>query len=238
MRIEREDRLMTWTLDRPEASNGIDEATMTAMASALDELEAAGSEVECLLIAGAGSLFSTGLDGDLLEACFRDRAEFDAVIQRTSDLLDRIEALPIVTIACVEGACRLGGLELALACDLIVVAADAELSDGHLAYDAMPGAGGTNRLPQRLGYNAALLLILTSPVLSGREAVERGLAEALAPPRGALRRGREIAAAVTRRDPALMRDIKQSLRAARPAVADRSYLAAFRRSVIDRLVPE
>ena len=237
MRVERKDRLMTWTLDRPGQANGIDEKTLADMEGALDILEAQRSDIGCLQIVVDRNVFSTGLDGDLLEVCFRDRVKFAAVAGRLRSVLDRIEALPFVTIACVDGQCRLGGLELALACDLIVAGADARIRDGHLAYDAMPGAGGTNRLPARLGYSGALRFLLVGPTLGAREAVDCGLVDEVAPAGEARHRGAEIAAAVTQRDPSLVQDIKTSLRAASPIVTNQSYTKAFQR-VVDRLVAE
>ena len=148
MRVDSDDRTMTWTLDRPSHSNGLDEPTMAQMEMALDTLEAPDCGIACLCVAGHATVFSTGLDGDLLDVCFNDRDRFAAVVQRSRDLFDRIEALPIVTIACIDGECRLGGVELAISCDLIVAGSDAKISDGHLAYEAMPGGGGTKRLPR------------------------------------------------------------------------------------------
>ena len=91
MRVERKDRLMTWTLDRPGQANGIDEKTLADMEGALDILEAQRSDIGCLQIVGDRNVFSTGLDGDLLEVCFRDRVKFAAVAGRLRSVLDRID---------------------------------------------------------------------------------------------------------------------------------------------------
>ena len=235
MHADIDDRLMTWTLDRPEQSNGLDEATMDDMTSALDRLEEADNGIVCLLIEGAQTVFSTGLDQDLLEACFNDRERFAAVVERSRLIFDRIETLPMVTIACVDGECRLGGIELALCCDLIVAGKEARFCDGHLAYEALPGGGGTKRLPQRLGYSAALRFILESPILDASQAAQWGLVDEVTGAGKARQRGAEIAALLRTHEPSLIYDIKASLRAASPVREDRSYRQAFRRSVIDRL---
>ncbi|SLN69977.1 2,3-dehydroadipyl-CoA hydratase [Roseovarius albus] len=237
MRVERKDHLMTWTLDRPKQSNGLDEATMAEMDAALSTLEDRAANLSCLLIRGDETVFSTGLDAGLLEICFADRAMFTATVHRMGKLQDRIAMLPQVTIACVDGDCRLGGLELALACDLIVAGTGAKITDGHLEYDAMPGGGATKRLPLRLGYSGALRFLLESPLLNGQEARAIGLVDDVAPGL-AHDRGTEIAGIVTERDPELIRSIKASLRAASPVPTDQSFLQEFQHSVIDRLIPE
>ncbi len=237
MRIAAAEHSTTWTFDRPEKTNGFDEATIAMMEDGLNILDGKRDHMACLCICGHQDVFSTGLDDALLETCFQDRDRFAAVVERHRRVVDRLEALPFVTIACVDGTCRLGGLELALACDLIIVGTEARIRDGHLAYDAMPGAGGTNRLPARLGYHGALHLILASPELTGQEALDRGLADELSPAGQAHVRGTQLASALSGHAPSLIRDIKASLRAARPAVADRFYAQAFQRSVIDRLIP-
>lgn len=229
-------RLMIWALDRPEHSNGFDESTMAEMDVAIGKLEEGATDLSCLLIRGDETVFSTGLDAELLEICFQDRAKFTDIVRRMGGLLDRLAALPMVTIACVDGDCRLGGLELALACDLIIAGPNARITDGHLAFDAMPGGGATKRLPLRLGYSGALHFLLESPVLDGREALDIGLVDKVAA-NNANELGSEIAHIVTERDPVLMRSIKASLRAACPAPDDRSFFQAFQCSVIDRLIP-
>ncbi|WP_372577690.1 enoyl-CoA hydratase/isomerase family protein [Ruegeria hyattellae] len=228
---------MIWTLDRPEQANGIDAATMADMEVALTTLEAPDAQISCLMVCGHESVFSTGLDAEMLEHCFKDRATFTAAVRRMGLVLDRLAALRQVTIACVDGECRLGGLELALACDLIVAGAGAMITDGHLAYDAMPGGGATKRLPARLGYGGALQFLLESPVLNADEALAIGLVDVVGE-RLAAERGAQIAGIVTERDSGLMRDLKASLRAASPPPADQSFLDAFQRSVIERLIPE
>ncbi len=237
MKIDGNARIATWTFDRPARGNGLDEATLAAMEAALDGLERDDGTVTCLLVAGAPAVFSTGLDQGLLGSCFADARAFAAVIERLNVILDRLEGLPLITVACVEGACRLGGLELALACDLIIAGADARLEDGHLAYDAMPGGGATRRLPGRLGYAGALRFILFGTAFDAAAALDHGLVDEAVATGGALARGEAIAGALAALHPAVVRGVKASLRAARPAARDRTETREFKRSVIDRLIP-
>ncbi|MES0882142.1 enoyl-CoA hydratase/isomerase family protein [Roseibium sp. SCP14] len=238
MIVTAQERFMVWEFDRPGADNGVDEATMSAMEVALEQLETRPDDLGCLVIRGSKRVFSTGLDAAMLEVCFKDRAKFSGAIYRMSEILERIAALPQISIACVDGDCRLGGVELALACDLILASDSARFTDGHLSFDAMPGGGATKRLPSRLGYGRTLLFLLESPVLSASEAFTAGLIDEVVEAGFAFERGAALARTITRRDIALVQDIKASVRSAAPAPSDKSFLRAFQRSVIDRLVAD
>ena len=159
-------------------------------------------------------------------------------MDRLNAVLDRVEALPFLSVACVEGICRLGGLELALACDVIVAGEGAVISDGHLDYDAMPGGGETRRLPARVGYSGALRFILQKEILGATEAHQRGLVDEAVPSGQAPARGRALAETLSALHPSLMHGIKSSLRAAAPRVMTRTETEAFQHTVIDRLVPD
>ena len=239
MQVTYRNRVVIWELNRPEQDNGLDITTIRSMELSLTDLERESEQqATCLLIVGHPEVFSTGLDSDLLETCFADAVIFREVVNRINSVLDKLEALPLVSIACVEGICKLGGLELALACDLIVVGENATMSDGHLAYDAMPGGGATRRLPARLGYSGALLFILGQETLSGTEAAKRRLVDEVVPTGQALIRGREMAVSLAAVHPSVVHAIKLCLRAASPRVMTRIETEEFQRTVINRLVTD
>lgn len=229
--VTRNDRVVTWQLNRQESDNGLDIATFEEMELSLTEIEHDAEQLVCLLVVGQPTVFSTGLDGELLTTCFGDAVVFRAVIERLNQVLDRLEALPLVSIACLEGVCRLGGLELALACDLIVAGEGAQISDGHVIYDAMPGGGATRRLPARLGYSGALRFILQNESLSATDAVGCGLVDEAVPTGQAPMRGQVIASQIAGLHPTVVHGIKSSLRAMARTETDE-----FQRVVIDRLV--
>ncbi|MEM0967300.1 MAG: enoyl-CoA hydratase/isomerase family protein [Verrucomicrobiota bacterium] len=237
MQVTQQNQTITWKLNRPEHENGLDIATIESMERSLTELEReADPQVVCLLVVGQPTIFSTGLDRDLLENCFSDATLFHNVVQRVNHLLNRLEILPLVSIACVEGTCRLGGLELALACDWIIAGESATFSDGHLAYDAMPGGGATRRLPARLGYPCALRFILQKETLNAADAAKRGLVDEAVPSGDALSRANEIATSLATAHPSVIHGIKSSLRAAVPQVSEVTESENFQRAVINRLV--
>ena len=236
MNVTRNHRVVTWELNRPEQDNGLDIGTLQAMESSLTELERDAKQLACLLVLGQPAVFSTGLDGEILKTCFGDAEIFREVVERLNAVLDRLETLPFVSVACVEGVCRLGGFELALACDMIIAGEGAVISDGHLDYDAMPGGGETRRLPARIGYSGALRFILQKEKLGATESYKRGLVDEAVPNGQAPLRGRALATTLSALHPSVVHGIKSSLRAAAPRVMARTETEAFQKAVIDRLV--
>lgn len=236
MLVTTENRLMHWSLNRPEHENGLDDATMSDMERALDTLDTPASDVCALLITAAPAVFSTGLDQDLLATCFADAARFSDVVVRSRAIIQRIHSLPCLTLACVEGLCKLGGLELATACDLVIAGAGTQISDGHLAYAALPGAGGTKWLTARLGYAGALRFILEAGPLGAEEAARRRLVDQVVPAGTAATQGHKIALRAAALDPELIRGLKASLQAGHDE-NDTSYAEVFQRLVIDKIPP-
>jgi enoyl-CoA hydratase len=96
---------------------------------------------------------------------------------RGQALTRRIERLPLPVIAAVHGACFGGGLELALACDLLVASDDAQFGQPEINLGVMPGWGGTRRLPRRIGATRARRWILTGRPASAAEAEAAGLVD-------------------------------------------------------------
>ncbi|TMK22549.1 MAG: enoyl-CoA hydratase/isomerase family protein [Actinobacteria bacterium] len=172
---EVRDRVGYATLNRPEALNALDEATLGELAALLPRV-AADPAVKALVFAGAGRAFSVGLDIDLLRKAFDDTSYFRDVLERLKRLLLDVEALPVPVIAAVNGLTRAGGLELALACDFVLIADEARIGDTHLAYGILPGGGASQRLPRAIGRQDARELILTGRWITGSEAAAIGLA--------------------------------------------------------------
>lgn len=104
------------------------------------------------------------------------------------DAWDRVNALlgelPQLTVAAVNGQAWGGGCETALACDLILLSEAGHLRLLEVSKGVIPGAGGTQRLPRRVGLPRALQMLLTTRILRGQEAVDWGLADALLPAEG------------------------------------------------------
>ena len=100
-----------------------------------------------------------------------------ATVRRFHDVYDRLEALPVVTIAEIEGHALGGGLELALACDIRIASHEAKLGLPETKVGLLPGAGGTQRLTRLCGEGIAARIILSGDVVGGHEAERIGLVQ-------------------------------------------------------------
>lgn len=181
VRVDVADRIATVLVDRADALNAIDEDVLGGLEAAL-EVVAARDDVRGVLLRTAGDrAFCVGLDLDLLGRAFDDHDYFGDVVTRFRDVLLGIEALPVPVVAVVDGLARAGGFELLLACDLVVVTADARIGDTHVAFGLLPGGGAAVRATRRLGHQRAAELLLTDRWLVGAEAVAAGLAVESAP---------------------------------------------------------
>lgn len=168
----------TITLNRPPV-NALDEAMLTLLDRALTEVEGLPS-VKVLLFVAEGKCFCAGADIDMLRHWTegeRGQLEWDSFTSRLQETFNRIANLQIPTISAIHGAATGGGLELALATDLRVVANEASIGLPEIRLGVVPGAGGTQRLTQLVGRNVALRMLLRGEIIKGDAATQLGLAE-------------------------------------------------------------
>jgi enoyl-CoA hydratase/carnithine racemase len=155
--------------------------------SSLDDLNdvvarvQADQSLRALVIRGQGEVFCTGLEPALIASAFADLEYFEHVLTRIAATCLSLEALEVPVIAAVNGRATAAGLELALACDMIVAADEAQLGDAQLGSGMIPGGGSTVRLPRAVGVQHARELIYSGRVVGGREAAALGLALRSAP---------------------------------------------------------
>lgn len=173
--LESENSVATIRLNRPDALNALNLDLLHEFSSAVSEVEADQS-VKVLVIRGQGRAFCAGADLLLFDSLFDDLAQLNPYIELLNRCFLQLEGLPVPTIALVQGFALAGGLELVLACDMVLVAEDAQMGDQHANFGLMPGGGSTQRLPRRVGMQRAMELLTTGRWLSGTEAVEWGLA--------------------------------------------------------------
>ncbi len=190
------------TLCRPPV-NAIDDAWVERLNRVLDDVEADG-RVRVLWIRSGQRVFCAGADLAFMRRCFatdEGRRAMIALTRRMQQAYARIERSPLVSIAEIGGAALGGGFELALACDMRVVADEARIGLPEARLGLLPAAGGTQRLTRICGDSTARRLILGAEVVQGSEAVALGLAQWHAP----AAQLREMAGAVARRIAALPR---------------------------------
>jgi enoyl-CoA hydratase len=191
---ERRDGVLLITLNRPEARNAVNTALAEGIAGALDELDADG-DLSVGVLTGAGKGFSAGMDLKAFvageKAWVGDRG-FAGIVQRSA-------RKPL--IAAVEGFAMAGGLEIALACDLIVASREARLGVPEVKRSLVAAGGALRRLPQRLPLGVAMELALTGDPISAERGYELGLVNRVTEPGGAVDAALELAAAIARNAP-------------------------------------
>ncbi len=186
---ERRDGVMLITLNRPEVRNAVNGALAAGIAAALDELDA-DSGLRAGVLAGAGRGFSAGMDLRAFvagESPYVEGRGFAGIVQRGPDK-------PL--IAAIEGFAVAGGLEIALACDLIVAARDARIAIPEVKRSLVAAGGALLRLPRRMPYHVAMEMALTGDAISAQRAAELGIVNRLAEVGGAVEMALDLAAQI------------------------------------------
>jgi enoyl-CoA hydratase len=166
----------TITMSRPEALNALTPGLLDELAGALD---AAGADdaVRVIVLTGEGRAFSAGVDLTVLGGRSLQHGMVGDVLDIPGRaVIERITTVPKVVIARVNGFCFTGALELALACDLIVVDEKARLGDTHAKWGLRPTWGMSQRLIRLIGPARARDLSYTARTFTGAEAAAWGLA--------------------------------------------------------------
>jgi enoyl-CoA hydratase/crotonobetainyl-CoA hydratase len=193
--VDVADSVMVITINRPERRNAVDLPTAEALSDALDRFDDT-PDVRIAILTGSGGNFSAGMD---LKA-FAATGQRPITDRRGGlGMVGRPPAKPI--IAAVVGVVLGGGLELALACDLIVAADDAVLGFPEVLRGQVAAAGGALRLVERLPYHVALEMLLTGEPMSSARAAALGLVNRLAPQGSVLSTAQELARLITRGAP-------------------------------------
>ncbi len=190
---ERRDRVLLITLNRPDARNAVNLAMAEAMNAALDELDST-DELSVGVIAGEGKGFSSGMDLKAFATGERPWADrgFAGIVQKPAEK-------PL--IAAIEGFAVAGGLEIALACDLIVAAEGTKLGIPETKRGLVAAGGALRQLPRRLPAAIAMELALTGETITAERGAELGLVNRLAEPGKALDVALELAAEVAANAP-------------------------------------
>lgn len=199
--VDVRERIATLTLNRPQARNALNLALRRAIRDTVGAVDAR-DDVEVIILTGAGSAFCAGLD--LHELSRDDDGGAPTLVAGPSEMRFFAETEKPV-IAAVNGPAVTGGLELVLQCDLIVASERATFGDTHARVGVLPGGGLTVRLPEAIGYRAALAMSLSGNFLTAERAYQLGLAYAVVPPDALLDAAQSLARDITGADPSTMR---------------------------------
>jgi enoyl-CoA hydratase len=202
--IERRGRILVMTLNRPDQRNAVNAALAAGLAAGLDQLDA-DDGLSIGVITGAGPGFCAGMDLKAFVA-----GESPHVAGRGFAGIAEHSALKPL-IAAVEGFAVAGGLEVALACDLIVAARGARLGIPEVKRGLVAAAGGLLRLPRGLPRNMAMEMALTGDPILAERAAQLGLVNRLADPGEALATALELAEEIAQNGPLALAASKRIL---------------------------
>lgn len=211
VRAEDRDDVRILTVARPEKLNALNAAVLDDLAAAIDAAEN-DSGLRCVILTGAGEkAFIAGADiGELARLSPLEGREH---ARRGQALLDRISALPMPTIAAINGFAYGGGLELAMACTLRVASENARMGLPETSLGILPGYGGTQRLARLVGPARAMELVLTAEKgLTAVEAERIGLVNRVVPAGQALAGALEIARKIAGNGPVACRYAMEAIR--------------------------
>lgn len=173
-----EDRVAVLTINKPPA-NALSSALIQELSSIFDELKH-DENVRAVVLKGEGRFFSAG--ADIKEFTTINTADdFSQLAENGQVIFEKIEQFSKPVIASIHGAALGGGLELAMACHIRYVAENAKLGLPELQLGLVPGFAGTQRLPRYVGMAKAAEMLFTSEPISGKKAVQWGLANAAFP---------------------------------------------------------
>lgn len=160
------------TLNRPDALNALSFSLIRDLGRALDEV--AAGDARALLIIGAGvKAFCAG--ADIKELTGRSLSAQKQGAELGQSIFSKLDALPVPSVAIINGYAFGGGLELALACTFRLATRNAKMGLPEIKLGLIPGYGGTQRLPRLIGEAPALELVLTGRTVDADEAQRIGL---------------------------------------------------------------
>ena len=209
---ERRDRVLLITLNRPDAMNAINGALSTGLVEAVAELDGDPS-LTAGVLTGNGRGFCAGMD---LKAFARGE-DIGPMMQFIREGSEK----PL--IGAIEGFALAGGLELALACDLLVAAQGVKLGIPEAGVGLFAAGGGLLRLPSRVGYGKAMEMALTADPITAEEGHEYGLIARLTAKGGAVDGAIALAERIARNAPLAVAASKQLIRATQGATDDEFY---------------
>jgi enoyl-CoA hydratase len=206
VQLEKKGAVALVTFDRPDALNALNRAMLEALDATIDAVSQ-DAGIRALVVTGAGRAFIAG--ADIAEMQSMTPLEAEAFSALAHGIFARLEALPIVSIAAVNGFALGGGCELALACDWIYASAKARIGQPETKLGLIPGFGGTSRLVRRVGLAWAKELVLVAEPIKADEAARIRLVNRVYEPDELLPAAMAAGEAIAARGPVAVRMAKQ-----------------------------
>ena len=196
--------IATLTIDRPEALNALNAEVIAAIEAAVRGFK---GKAKAIIVTGAGKAFVAGADIAQMQALGVKEAE--AFARRGQAVGDSLAQFPGPVIAAVNGYALGGGLELAMACDVIVASEKAVVGQPEVKLGVVPGFGGSQRLPRRTGPGVAKWLLMTGESVKADEALRLGIVDRVVPHDTLLAEARRIAEACLANGPLAIAAVKR-----------------------------
>lgn len=207
--VARDGGVAVVTVDRPEALNALDLATLTDLCDRLRELRD-DAEARVVVLTGAGDrAFVAGADIKYMSGLDEPAALAWGELGHEAARL--LEAMPKPTIAAVNGFALGGGCELALACDIRYASTAARLGQPEVTIGIIPGWGGTQRLPRLVGIGVASELIMSGRLVDAEEAVRIGLVNAVFSPEELMEKAMGLARSLADKSPLVLAAAKEAM---------------------------
>ena len=208
IQVTSEAHVAVLTIDRPKALNALNSEVLAELECAIDALDL--SDIRALIITGSGEKsFVAG--ADIGEMSTLSKAEGEAFGKKGNAVFRKLETLPVPTIAAVNGFALGGGCELALACDLRCASMAASFAVPEVTLGTICGAGGTQRLPRRVGIGKAKELIFSGKMIKADEAKTIGLVNEVYAPEALMDAALEMARSFTKNAPIAVRNCKKAI---------------------------
>lgn len=198
------------TLNRPQAMNALSRGLMTALANAIDELEA-DPAVRVLVLTGSGKAFCAGLDLKELGSGQGTLGEGARGVA-TKDPVEALDRFSGPVIGAINGAAVTGGFELALACDVLLASPDARFADTHARIGIAPGWGLSQKLARAIGPYRACEVSFTGNWVSAEQATAWGFVNRVVPAEALLDTARDMARDMCGGLPEMLRYYKAIIR--------------------------
>ena len=207
--VTHEGHVGTLTINRPDKLNALSREVLSDLGAAIDRLSGNGA-VRAAVLTGTGKAFVAGAD----IAAMKDMTEAEgrAFGALGHGVFAAIEQLRFPVIAAVNGFALGGGCELALACDFIYASSRAKFGQPEVNLGIIPGFGGTQRLPRRVGSALARELIYTGKMIDAEEALRIGLTNAVFEPDELLAAAQKAASEIAAKGPMAVSSAKRLIR--------------------------
>ncbi len=191
LQFEQSENIATLTINRPRALNALNQQTLTELKNLVSSIHKQ-KKLRALIIRGADEkAFSAG--ADIKEMLSFDSQQACQFSQTGQQVFSQIESLPIPVIASVYGFALGGGLELALACDIILISDHAKLGLPETSIGLLPAFGGTQRLLRAVGFYKAKEMIFSGQIYPAKIALSIGLANQISPQKDLMTTAWELA---------------------------------------------